>query len=95
MRYCPQWTALFCAVLKGIAANHNDMEFVLQGEDLVGKRLMSQLPHHCSERFNVVKRNDWTYFILKPRTPTGEAVCVLYQSLCTVSIFSSSSCCRQ
>ena len=91
----PLWTTLFGAVLRGTTANHDDVEYVLKGAGLDGEHLMSQLPCHCVEMFEVVKRGDWTYFISKPRTPTGEVVCVLYQSLCTVSIFSSSSCCRQ
>jgi hypothetical protein len=67
----PQQTSLFCAFLRGIAANHNDVEFVLLQEDLDGEDLMSQLPHQYSERFELVKRGAWTYFILKPRTRTG------------------------
>ena len=65
------------------------MDFVLQGGGL--DHLMSQLPRHCLEMIELVKRGGSTHFISKPRTPTGEVVCVQYRSLCTVSIFSSSS----
>ena len=91
----PEWYPLCCAVLRGMATNCNEVDFALLIWDLDVDRIKSQLPQQCWERFEAVIRMGRTYIILKPRTPTGEVVCVLYQSLCTVSIFSSSSCCRQ
>ena len=82
------------AILRGIAANCNEVDFAFLALDLKVDRIKSQLPQQCWERFEV-DNIDTTWIQLKLHAPTGEVVCVLYQSLCTVSIFSSSSCCRQ
>jgi hypothetical protein len=67
-----QWPKLFGAILRGITANHNEVDFVLvlHGGKLDGEHLMSQLPHLCTERFEVIKRKDWSYIILQPPTST-------------------------
>ena len=92
------------AILRGIVTNCNDVDFALLASNVKEDHIKSQLPQHCWERFEAVERIEWAYILqrmdwiyikLKPQISTGEVVCVLYQSLCTVSIFSSSSCCRQ
>ena len=85
--FSPRWCNLYGAALRGIAANHNNVDFVLLDKyRFTNQRPMSQLPHQCLERFEVVQRGIGTYFISKPPTPTGEVVCVVCQSLCTVQV---------
>ena len=85
--FSPQWYYLCDAVLRGIAANHCNVDFMLRwsyhGAD---QRPMSQLLHQWLETFEVVGREKGTYFISKPPTPAGEVVCVVCQSLCTVQV---------
>ena len=82
-----QWYHLCGAVLRGIAANHNNVDFVLHYSfHSAEQHLLSQLSHQCLEEFEVVERLEETYFISKPPTPTGEVVCVVCQSLCTVQV---------
>ena len=82
-----QWYDLCGAVLRGIAANHNNVDFVLHDSYHGAKQCpMSQLAHQCLERFEVVERGKETSLILKPPTPTGEVVCVVCQSLCIVQV---------
>ena len=71
----PQYFNLYGAVLRGITANSNNVDFVLlyQGSP---RRLMLQLPCQLLETFEIVKKRAGTYFISKPPTPTGEVVCV-------------------
>ena len=66
------------AVVRGIAFNNNDIDFVMEGFELKGDRIMSQLPPQSVERFEVVKRERQEYIISKPCAPTGEVMCLLY-----------------
>ena len=66
------------AVVRGIAFNNNDIDFVLKGFELKGDDIMSQLPPQSVERFEVVKRSGWGFIISKPYAPTGEVMCLLY-----------------
>ena len=82
-----QWVNLCGAVLRGIAANHNNVDFVLHYKyQHANQGLMSQLLHKWLKNFEVVQRRKESYFISKPPTPTGEVVCVVCQSLCTVQV---------
>ena len=78
----------FCgAALRGIAANHNNVDFLLHNKCYdTHQYIMLQLPHQYLEKFEVVQRRKETYFISKPPTPAGEVVCVVCQSLCTVQV---------
>ena len=64
--------------MRGIAANNNDVNFVLK-EDISDKLnndpLISQLGQEHVKQFEVVERGDWTYFISRPHASTGE-LCV-------------------
>ena len=72
--------------MRGIAFNNNDLDFVLEGYELNGDDIMSQLPPQSVERFEVFERMEWNLRILrkrgfilsKPCVPTGEVMCLLY-----------------
>ena len=66
------------AVVRGIAFNNNDIDFVLEGDDLLVDFIMSQLPPQSVERFEVVERLGCGFIISKPCAPTGEVMCLLY-----------------
>ena len=86
------WYRLFGAVLRGIAINRNDVDFVLEVLNFNVDLLMSQLPHWYVDRFEVVKRGYNIFFISKPHVPTGEVVCLLgYSFLCIVCMISTTS----
>ena len=72
--------------MRGIAFSSNDIDFVLEGFELNGDDIISQLPHQSVERFEFVERMGWEFIISKPCAPTGEAMCLLYWSLFTVSM---------
>ena len=61
------------AVVRGIAFNTNDIDFVLEGYELKGDDIMSKLPPHSVEKYEVVKRRGLgEYVISKCCAPTGE-----------------------
>ena len=69
--------------MRGIAFNNNDIDFVLEGFELNGDDIMSQLPPRSVERFEFVERRildsmTWVFIISKPTAPTGEVMCLLY-----------------
>ena len=66
------------AVVRGIAFNNNDIDFVLEGYELNGDDIMSQIPPQSVERFEVVERSGRLFIISKPCAPTGEVMCLLY-----------------
>ena len=66
------------AVVRGIAFNNNDIDFVLKGYELKGDDFMSQLPPQSVERFEFVERRTRGFIISKPCAPTGEVMCLLY-----------------
>ena len=82
-----QWYNLCDAVLRGIAANHNNVDFMLHySYRYANQNRMSQLTHKWLKNSEVVQRGMESYFISKPPTPTGEVVCVVCQPLCTVQV---------
>ena len=64
--------------MRGIAFNNNDIDFVLEGYELNGDYIMSQLPPQSVKRFEFVERSGWWLIISKPYAPTGEVMCLLY-----------------
>ena len=67
--------------MRGIAFNNNDIDFVLKKYELNGDYIMSQLPPQSVERFEVVKRMGSECIISKPRAPTGEVMCLQFNTL--------------
>ena len=66
------------AVVRGIAFNTNDIDFVLDVYEPGGDHIMSQLPPQSVERFEFVKRGAREFIISKHCAPTGEVMCLLY-----------------
>ena len=68
---------LLGAVMRGITANNNDVNFALKGRSvhLNEYHLISQLVQEHVKQFEVVERGDLTYFISRPHASTGE-LCV-------------------
>ena len=68
--------------MRGIAANNNDVNFVLKGwsNKLNKDHLISQLGQEHVNKFEVVERVGWTYFIniLHPHASTGELCVLMY-----------------
>ena len=64
--------------MRGIAFNNNDIDFVLEGYELNGDDIMSQLPPQSVERFEVVKRREREFIISQPCAPTGEVKCLQF-----------------
>ena len=67
-------------MLRGIAANNNDVNFVLKGQSsrLNEDHLISQLGQEHVKQFEVVERGGETYFILRPHASTGELYVLIY-----------------
>ena len=68
------------AVMRGIVANNNDVNFVLKGfSNILNKdHLISQLGQEHVKQFEVVERRGDTYFISRPHPPTGELCVLMY-----------------
>ena len=66
------------AVVRGIASNNIDIDFVLEGFELKGDDIMSLLPPQSVKRFETVERRGRGFIISKPCAPTGEVMCLLY-----------------
>ena len=66
--------------MRGIAANNNDVNFVLEGWSikLDKDRLISQLGQEHVKQFEVVERGLYTYFISRPHASTGELCILMY-----------------
>ena len=66
--------------MRGIAANNNDVNFVLKGrsDELDKDHLISQLGQEHVNQFEVVERVEDTYFITRPRASTGELCVLMY-----------------
>ena len=74
--FSPQRYNLCDAVLRGIAANPNNVDFVLHYKYYsTHQHIISKLHHKWLKKFEVVQRGMESYFISKPPTPTGEVVC--------------------
>ena len=71
---------LLGAVMRGITANNNDVNFVLRGrsDNLNKDHLISQLGQEHVKQFEVVERSIFTYFISCPRASTGELCVLIY-----------------
>ena len=71
---------LLGAVMRGITANNNDVNFVLKGfnNELNKDHLILQLGQEHVKQFEVVKRGDYTYFISRPRASPGELCVLMY-----------------
>ena len=71
---------LLGAVMRGITANNNDVNFVLEGRSakLNKDRLNSLLGQEHVKHFEVVERDHRTYFISRPRASTGELCVLMY-----------------
>ena len=71
---------LLGAVMRGITANNNDVNFVLKGwSDKLNKDyLLSQLGQEHVKQFEVVERLVDTYFISRPHASTGELCALMY-----------------
>ena len=71
---------LLGAVIRGIAANNNDVNFVLEGwrSKLNKDHLISHLGQEHVKQFEVVVRGDRTYFISRPHASTGELCVLMY-----------------
>ena len=71
---------LLGAVMRGITANNNDVNFVLKGwSDRLNKdHLISQLGQEHVNQFEVVERDDYTHFISRPHASTGELCVLMY-----------------
>ena len=74
----PRLFKLLGAVLRGVAANSNDVNFVLKGKlgCLNKDDLVSQLGQEKVKRFEIVERQLDVYFISHPLNSTCE-LCVL------------------
>ena len=68
------------AVMRGITANKNDVNFVLKGwsRKLNKDHLLSQLGQEHVKQFEVVERDGCTYFISRPHASTGELCVLMY-----------------
>ena len=66
--------------MRGITANNNYINFVLNGEsdDLNKYHLISQLGQEHLKQFEVVERGYDTYFISRPHASTGELCVLMY-----------------
>ena len=71
---------LFDAVMRGITANNNDVNFVLKGWNvtLTKDHLISQLGQEHVKQFEVVERGGDSYFISRPHASTGELCVFMY-----------------
>ena len=71
---------LLGAVMRGITANNNDVNFVLKGWSgrLNKDHLISQLGQEHVKQFEVVERGICTYFISRPHASTGELCVLMY-----------------
>ena len=71
---------LLVAVMRGITANNNDVNFVLKGwSGILNKDyLISQLGQEHVKQFEVVERGDLNYFISRPHASTGELCVLMY-----------------
>ena len=68
------------AVMRGITANNNDVNFVFKGRSysLNKDHLISQLGQEHVKQFEVVERGHHTYFISRPHASTGELCVFMY-----------------
>ena len=69
------------AVMRGITANNNDVNFVLKGwsHELNKDHLISQLGQEHKKQFEIVERDFGdTYFISRPHASTGELCVLMY-----------------
>ena len=68
------------AVMRGITANNNDVNFVLKGLSvkLNKDHVISQLGQEHVKQFEVVERGGFTYFISRPHASTGELCVLMY-----------------
>ena len=71
---------LLGAVMRGITANNNDVNFVLSGwsDELNKDHLISQLGQEHVKQFEIVERDLITYFISRPHASTGELCVLMY-----------------
>ena len=71
---------LLGAVMRGITANNNDVNFVLKGWStyLNKDHLISQLGQERVKQFEVVERGVWTSFVSHPHASTGELCVLMY-----------------
>ena len=71
---------LLGAVMRGITANNNDVNFVLSGwsDELNKDHLISQLGQEHVKQFEIVERDLFTYFISRPHASTGELCVLMY-----------------
>ena len=71
---------LLGAVMRGITANNNDVNFVLKGwsDNLNKDHLISQLGREHVNQFEVVDRDYCTYFISRPHASPGELCVLMY-----------------
>ena len=71
---------LLGAVIRGITANNNDVNFVLKGwsNKLNKDHLILQLDQEQMKQFEVVERDGFTYFISCPHASTGELCVLMY-----------------
>ena len=68
---------LLGAVMRGIAVNNNNVNFVLESS---GNKdyVISQLGREHVKQFEVVERGHSTYFVLHPHASTGELCVLMY-----------------
>ena len=66
--------------MRGIAANNNDVNFVLKGQSNILNKdhLISQLDQEHVKQFEVVERGLDTYFISRPHASIGELCVLMY-----------------
>ena len=71
---------LLGAVMRGITANKNDVNFALKGlsPKLNKDHLISQLGQEHVKQFEVVERGISTYFISHPHASTGKLCVLMY-----------------
>ena len=71
---------LLGAVMRGITANNNNVNFVVTGRStkLNKDYLISQLGREHVNQFEVVERVDYTYFISRPHASPGELCVLMY-----------------
>ena len=71
---------LLGAVMRGITANNNDVNFILKGwsTQLNKDHLISQLGQEHVKQFVVVERGRHTYFTSRPHASTGELCVLMY-----------------
>ena len=71
---------LLGAVMRGITANNNDVNFVFKGwnDEQNKDYLISQLGQEHVKQFEFVERDHFTYFISRPHASTGELCVLMY-----------------